>query len=168
MFISGWIATWNNAQSWRIYSADPMANQAAGTMTHQSQAVPLSGHWANQSIPYPNNVERQARKRKVSSLIWQGSKLLTSCTWCTRSTDWATMPDVAGLDNSITLFVSQTIAHTISIKRYCNSLNRPTRRDGRMSKASTSRFGRSWNLKLGALNPGRDKWTTLKLILGAS
>ena len=40
--------------------------------------IPLSWHWANQSLPYPNNAECQARKWQVSilkSLVWlhQGS-----------------------------------------------------------------------------------------------
>ena len=44
-----------------------------------SHSVTSSCHWANQSLPYPNNAEHQFRKRQVSifkSLVWldQGSK----------------------------------------------------------------------------------------------
>ena len=43
-------------------------NQAATPMT---PSVTLSGHWANQSLPYPKNAEWLARKLKVPILkLW--------------------------------------------------------------------------------------------------
>ena len=48
-----------------------------------SHSVTLSWHWANQSLPYPNNAERQTRKQQLStlkSLVWLelGSKTVRS------------------------------------------------------------------------------------------
>ena len=45
--------------------SQPLRNQAASTMTH---SVTLSWHWANESLPYPNNAECLARKWQVSIL----------------------------------------------------------------------------------------------------
>ena len=60
-----------------LYRAAPLGAQVNRTMNH---SVTLSCHWADQSLPYPNNVKCLARKWQVSiilkSLFWfnQGSK----------------------------------------------------------------------------------------------
>ena len=67
--ISGWAPTCDGAHSWRLLECC-----LTGILGHHhhdlvSHSVTLS----NQSLPYPNNVERQARKRQVSFfklLIW--------------------------------------------------------------------------------------------------
>ena len=60
--ISGQELTSDSVHSWQLYSAATLRNQAISTMTHSSPII------ANQSLPYPNNAERLARKRQVS--IW--------------------------------------------------------------------------------------------------
>ena len=77
--ILGWLRTCDSAHSWRIYSATSLEHQATSTMTWLlSHSVTLSWHWANQSFPYRNNAEHQARKRQGSILkssvwLYQGS-----------------------------------------------------------------------------------------------
>ena len=71
--ISGWIPSCDSAHSWWLYSAASLGHQATGTMTCY---LTLSWHWANQSLPYPNNAKHYAKKGQVS-LVWldQGSNL---------------------------------------------------------------------------------------------
>ena len=44
-----------------FYSAAPLGKQAVSTMTWYCTPVTLSWHWANQSFPYSNNAEHQAK-----------------------------------------------------------------------------------------------------------
>ena len=75
MVISGWVLTCYSAHSWWLYSTDSLGHQAANTTT----CYPTPSHYPdNQSLPYPNNAGRQARKWQVSILklfVWldQGS-----------------------------------------------------------------------------------------------
>ena len=67
--ISGWVLTFCSVRLWRLYSASSLISHLAT----------LSGLWANQSLPYPNNAEGLAKRWQVSilkSLVWldQNSK----------------------------------------------------------------------------------------------
>ena len=67
--ISGQVLTCDSAHLWRLYSTAPLGNQATSTMSQFPHSVTLSWHWANQSLPHPNNAEHLARKRQVSILF---------------------------------------------------------------------------------------------------
>ena len=67
--ILGWVLTCSSVHSWWPYSAIPLRNQAASTMTW----YPTQSHYlATQSLPHSNSAEHLARKRQVSikSLVW--------------------------------------------------------------------------------------------------
>ena len=51
------VPTCSSAPSRQLYSAARLGDQATSTMTWYPNPVPLSWHWANQSMPYPNNAE---------------------------------------------------------------------------------------------------------------
>ena len=70
---SEWALTCDSAHSWWLYRAASLGHQATSTMTCCPNEIILSWHWVNQSFPYPNNAERQAKKWQVSilnSLVW--------------------------------------------------------------------------------------------------
>ena len=65
---------WNQIIYFPFYSAASLAHQAPWHQDQLPQSVTLSWHWAKQSSPYPNNAERQVRRRHVSilkSLVWR-------------------------------------------------------------------------------------------------
>ena len=61
--ISGQVLTCDSARAWWLYSASPLGNH--NLIFH---SVTLSWHWDNQSLPYPNNAERMAKKWQLSIL----------------------------------------------------------------------------------------------------
>ena len=60
--ISGRVSTCDNGTLMSLHSAAPLGHQAAG----YPHSVTLSKYWANQSLPYPNNSDRLARKKETS------------------------------------------------------------------------------------------------------
>ena len=66
--ISRWVPTCDSAHSLWLYSGRP-------GFSHHPDA--LSWHWANQSLPYPNNAKRLARKWQES--IWKSLVWLDQC-----------------------------------------------------------------------------------------
>ena len=56
MVISGWVPTFDSAHAWCLYSAAPLRDQAASTMTWYPTQFTLSWHSANQSLPYHSNI----------------------------------------------------------------------------------------------------------------
>ena len=86
---SGWVSTCESVPWLGLDSTSSLGNQATSTMT---------SYWANQSLSYPINAERLARKQQVSILIvidiWLGTKLLISRMRGPCSTDSATVPSV--------------------------------------------------------------------------
>ena len=71
--ISGFVPTIETAHWWKLHSAAPMGKDANRTIAWYPTQSHLSRHWANQSLPYPNNAEWLAKKRHVSilkSLLW--------------------------------------------------------------------------------------------------
>ena len=82
--IPWWVTTCDSAHSWLHYSAASLGHQACQHHYLLCHSVIFSWHWANQSLSYPNNAERQARKWKVSvlkSLIWLDSQGPDSNLW---------------------------------------------------------------------------------------
>ena len=68
MTISGLLSTFDSAHSWWLFQCCP-----TGYSHLLSHSVTLSWLWANQSLPYPNNAERQAKKWQISilkALVW--------------------------------------------------------------------------------------------------
>ena len=59
--VSGWVPTFDSVYSWRLNSAVPEGDQATSTMIGYPIVI-LSWHWANQSLPYPNNAECLTKK----------------------------------------------------------------------------------------------------------
>ena len=65
--ISGRFTTCDCVHSWRLYSAVLMGDQTAITdIISIPVTVTLPWHWANQSLPYPNNGKCLDRKQQVS------------------------------------------------------------------------------------------------------
>ena len=80
--IPGQLLTWHRVQSWQLYSAAPLGNQAT------SYLGALSTHWTNQPI----NTNHQARKWQVATLYVIGFtegriELSISREYSVRSTD---------------------------------------------------------------------------------
>ena len=61
--ILGHIPTCDSAHSWWLYSAASLEHHDL-----LSHSVTLFWNWTNQSLPYPNNAEHQARKPQVPIL----------------------------------------------------------------------------------------------------
>ena len=79
--VDGREPTCDGAHSWRLYSAVSLEHQELHPVL-LSYSVTLSWYWANQSLPYLNNDERQAREQKVLIGLtrpgfekWQGPHL---------------------------------------------------------------------------------------------
>ena len=66
--MSGLVPTCDSVHRWRIYSAASLGGPGRQHHNIISHLVILSWHWANQSLFYPNNAERLARKQQVSIL----------------------------------------------------------------------------------------------------
>ena len=64
--ITGRGPTCNSAHLWWLYSAASLGHGKGHGAHWHSHSVILSWHWANESLPYPNNAEYQARKWQVS------------------------------------------------------------------------------------------------------
>ena len=71
--IAGRVPTCDSAYSRWLYSAAPLKNQSISIHDLISHSVTLFSHWANQSLPFPDNYGCLARKWQVSilkSLLW--------------------------------------------------------------------------------------------------
>ena len=78
--VGGQVPTCDSAHWWWLYSAASLEHQAASIMTCYPNQSHLSWYWVNQSLPYTNNAERQAREQQVSilkSLVWLDQGLNT-------------------------------------------------------------------------------------------
>ena len=56
--------------SWQLYTAAPL--EKSDWLHHDLISHSVTGHWANQSMPYPNNKERQPRRLQESILYVNG------------------------------------------------------------------------------------------------
>ena len=56
--IAGWVPTGDSVHSWQLYSAAPLGDQSASTMSR----YPSQSHYpdtdVHQSLPYSNNADR--------------------------------------------------------------------------------------------------------------
>ena len=124
-----------NAKSWWLYSAAPLRVQASSTMTWYPT---LSRHWANQSFPYPSNVERLARKRYL--YIFKSLVCLDQCSnshgKISQSRRWTHSAIPSGTSTE------QNIDATGHIRHACQGQAQPSPR--RMLAGTWSRLAGSW------------------------
>ena len=77
--LSGHIWSCASVNSWWLYSAARLRDQATSTMTWYPHSVTLSWHWANWSLPYPNIMPStwlgSDKYQFYKSLVWLNQSL---------------------------------------------------------------------------------------------